>query len=617
MKNIQSKFAALIAVALLALLSTLDARLSTLFAQGTAFTYQGRLQNNGSPASGTYNLAFWLFNASNGVSAVAGPVVTNGVMVTNGLFTVQIDFGAAVFTGAANWLQIGVETNLASSFTTLAPRQQLTPSPYAIFAESAGIANGTVVRSLNGFSDTVNLSAGSNVLITASGNGLQISSAGGWALGGNAGTSGANFLGTKDNQPLELRVNNARALRIEPNSSGAPNVIGGAVVNQVKPGYVGATIAGGGAVNYFGSTIYSNSVTGNFGTVAGGAQNTSDEEGFVGGGFQNTSGQFATVGGGLANGADSYYATVGGGNFNHSGSEYDVIGGGYNNTNSSAASVIGGGQFNQIVSLSDNSVVGGGSNNLASGIGATVSGGLNNIATGQSGLLRNYPATVGGGENNTASGGYSTVPGGYGNSANGDDSFAAGINAQANHARSFIWSSYPNPAPTFGPDTFFVSAANGIGINCGAQRNDGGGQYWLNLGNVIGSDLIETSTGAHLTTGGVWANACDRNRKTGFKAVSDQEILEKLSALPVREWRYTNELASVRHLGPTAQDFKAAFGLGTDDKSIGTVDEEGVALAAIQGLNRKLQEKEARIQGLEQRLEKLEQFLNRESEGAR
>src|SRR6266566_1546273 len=531
MRSIQSKPATFLPVALLALLSTLNSELSTLFAQGTAFTYQGRLQNNGSPSSGTYNLAFWLFNTSNGGSAVAGPVITNGVIVSNGLFTVQIDFGPAVFTGAANWLQIGVETNLASSFTTLAPRQQLTPSPYAIFAESAGIANGTVVRSLNGFSDTVNLSAGSNVLITTSGNGLQISSISGWALGGNAGTTGANFLGTTDNQPLELRVNNGRALRIEPNTSGAPNVIGGAVVNFVSPNRVGATVAGGGAANYFGSAAYSNSVTGNLGTVAGGAQNTSDEEGFVGGGFQNTSGYLAfvgggqgnqasaagtTVGGGFDNSAGGNYATISGGQYNRAFSANDVIGGGSNNTNLSAASVIGGGQFNQIVSLSDNSVVGGGSNNLASGIGTTVSGGLNNVASGQSGFIKNFPATVGGGENNIASGGYSTVPGGYGNSASGDDSFAAGQNAQANHDRSFIWSSYPSPAPTFGPDTFFVSAANGIGINCGAQRSDGGGQYWLNLGNVIGSDLIETSTGAHLTTAGIWANACDKSRKTSF-----------------------------------------------------------------------------------------------------
>ena len=84
--------------------------------------------------------------------------------------------------------------------------------------------------------------------------------------------------------------------------------------------------------------------------------------------------------------------------------------------------------------------------------------------------------------------------------------------------------------------------------------------------------------------------ASDKNRKTDFKEVDARSVLDKLAALPVREWRYTNESAGVKHLGPVAQDFQAAFGLGTDDKTIGTVDADGVALAAIQGLNQKLRE---------------------------
>src|ERR1017187_6420478 len=96
-------------LALLAVL-TLNSQLSTAFAQGTAFTYQGQLQNNGSPASGTYNLQFSLYTNSSGGVAVAGPVTTSGVIVTNGLFTVTMDFGASVWNGETNWLQIGVET---------------------------------------------------------------------------------------------------------------------------------------------------------------------------------------------------------------------------------------------------------------------------------------------------------------------------------------------------------------------------------------------------------------------------------------------------------------------------------------------------------------------------
>jgi len=126
-------------LALLAL-STLNLHLSTCLAQGTAFTYQGRLQNNDSPASGTYNLTFSLFSTNTTGVAIAAPVTNNAVVVTNGLFTVTIDFGPGVFTGQTNWLQIGVETNGINTFTTLNPRQQLMPAPYAVYSEIAGNA---------------------------------------------------------------------------------------------------------------------------------------------------------------------------------------------------------------------------------------------------------------------------------------------------------------------------------------------------------------------------------------------------------------------------------------------------------------------------------------------
>jgi formylglycine-generating enzyme required for sulfatase activity len=115
-----------------------------VLAQGTAFTYQGQLQDNGSPAEGSYSLTFSLFSASSGGTAIAGPVTTNGVLVTNGLFTVTIDFGSSPFTGPTNWLQIGVESNGGGSFTSLAPRQPLTPTPYAIFASTASNVSGTI-----------------------------------------------------------------------------------------------------------------------------------------------------------------------------------------------------------------------------------------------------------------------------------------------------------------------------------------------------------------------------------------------------------------------------------------------------------------------------------------
>jgi trimeric autotransporter adhesin len=153
-----------IALALLALLA-LNLQLSTAHAQGTAFTYQGQLQNNGTPASGTYNLQFSLYTNSTGGIAVAGPVTNSAVAVTNGLFTVAIDFGPGVWNGETNWLQISVETNNATSFTTLSPRQQVTPTPYAI---TAGSVEGAVIASQ--LVSIGNLTGSDNFFVGPSGN---------------------------------------------------------------------------------------------------------------------------------------------------------------------------------------------------------------------------------------------------------------------------------------------------------------------------------------------------------------------------------------------------------------------------------------------------------------
>jgi hypothetical protein len=309
----------------------------------------------------------------------------------------------------------------------------------------------------------------------------------------------------------------------------------------------------------------------------------------VGGGYNNTAGGwYATVSGGSQNTASVNHATVGGGFENISSGTVATVGGGSRNTASGDSATVGGGYRN--TASGEYATVGGGQQNTASGPSATVSGGQQNAASG-------YAATVGGGDGNIADYWYSTVCGGYSNSASGLASFAAGNMAQALHDNSFVWSSYPNPSPSFADNMFFVNAPNGLGINCGAQRPDGGGQYWMNLGRVAaGGQLIETSVGATLTLAGVWQNASDQHRKTDFAEVDCGAVLQKVLALPVRHWRFTNEMAGVRHLGPTAQDFHAAFGLGEDERSIGTVDADGVALAAIQGLNQKLEERSRKLE---------------------
>jgi len=106
-------------------------------AQGTAFTYQGRLNSGGTPANGSYDLAFTLFTTNVTGSPLAGPVTNTAVTATNGLFTTLVDFGPGRFTSTSNWLEIAVRTNSLDSFVPLTPRQQLTPVPYALFAGAA------------------------------------------------------------------------------------------------------------------------------------------------------------------------------------------------------------------------------------------------------------------------------------------------------------------------------------------------------------------------------------------------------------------------------------------------------------------------------------------------
>lgn len=91
-------------------------------AQGTAFTYQGKLTDGGQPAHGLFDFRFAIFDSAGGGSAVGGPLTNSAVAVSNGLFTTALDFGGGVFTGEASWLEIVVRTNGAGGFVALSPR---------------------------------------------------------------------------------------------------------------------------------------------------------------------------------------------------------------------------------------------------------------------------------------------------------------------------------------------------------------------------------------------------------------------------------------------------------------------------------------------------------------
>ena len=132
----------------LVLLLMLTFQPSTTLAQSTAFTYNGRLNLNGAPVNGPYEMQFSVFDANVGGLPVKDLPPVSPVDVANGLFTTRIDFGADVFTGPARWLEVKVRPVGGADFTTLTPRQEVTSSPYSIRAQTAGsVANNSIAAS--------------------------------------------------------------------------------------------------------------------------------------------------------------------------------------------------------------------------------------------------------------------------------------------------------------------------------------------------------------------------------------------------------------------------------------------------------------------------------------
>lgn len=642
------------------LLSTLNLQLTTLHAQTSAFTYQGRLLEDGQPANGTYDFRFALFANSTIRDPYTDYLTNSLVPVSNGLFTVTLDFGAEAFNRSAAWLEVAVRTNhpKAGEFVVQSPRQQITAAPWAVRAgglpagavtateladgavTSAKIAAGTIVNAdiaagaaiadtklatistsgkVANAATTATSANTPNAIVARDGSGnfsaaaVTASSLSGsgaaltglnasqltsgtvpdarlatvvartnqvWLLGGNAGTTpGTQFLGTTDNQPLEFKVNGLRALRLEDNGDGsdpettpdgAPNVIGGSPANFVAAGVVGATISGGGATNYYGS-LFPNSVA-------------------------------------------SDYATIGGGLWNKI--QTDAHG-----------STIGGGQSNDIWSTNWFSTIGGGFNNgIASGV---------------------WIGTICGGRDNRITATFGTVPGGENNWA-GYYAFAAGRRAKANHAGSFVWADSTDADFASTSDKQFRVRAGGgvqfqtpgnwdvantegdfrIGndthrLKIGLSYAGGGaGDIWLRAaggseklyvwtpgGTTFYANANKTAGVTLAAGGGSWTSVSDRNAKEDFQPVNPQEVLSKVAALPLTTWKYKSQDAGVRHIGPVAQDFKAAFGVGESDTGITSIDADGVALAAIQGLNQRVEEQRAENAELKQRLAQLEQLV--------
>jgi trimeric autotransporter adhesin len=490
-------------------------------AQGSAFTYQGQLMESNTPANGSYDLQFIIYDASVGGSEI-GPVVTNtATPVVNGLFTVTLDFGAGIFTGSNDWLDIAARTNGSGTFTELSPRQQLTPTPYAIFAEGAdatGLTGTIPTASLSGtYAGRLNLT---NIGNSFAGNGASLASVNAaalnglnatnfWQTAGNSGTiAGVNFAGTLDNQPFEIHVNGLRALRLEPpinnpNISNAVNVIEGSAANYVLPGIQGATIGGGGAPVYFG-TGTSNSVADNFGTIGGGVNNkiqTNAYESTISGGNANTliSGAYrSTIAGGWANSISTDHSVISGGVFNtiESAASFSVIGGGYDNkveTNNEAATIAGG-YTNVIEAGSGFSGIGGGFNNSIQAEAA-----FSFIGSGQNNTIEsnNFYTTIAGGYHNViqTNSGDSVISGGYGNTIQAGSVYAfigGGDNntVDTNNDGAAIAGGYGNQIQP-GAGYSFIGSGDGNII----QSNSSWSSIGSGIGNTVGGGLATVGGG--------------------------------------------------------------------------------------------------------------------------
>jgi hypothetical protein len=436
-----------------------------------------------------------------------------------------------------------------------------TTNTIPVWTSSTTIGNSLMKQS----GGNVNVNGGI-VATNLSGNGSGVTNVNALTLGGLSSTAfaqlGASNTFSMDqaingNLTLGRSINNTLTLQGNLSDSSldqGANVIGGFggnssfPGNSVASGVLGATIAGGGGS--IASYSYPNIVTANWGTV----------------------------GGGLANTAGGTAATVAGGNQNTASGELAAMGGGNQNTANGPTATVGGGGLN--TASGDGATVGGGGHNNASGLRATVSGGESNTASLDG-------ATAAGGEYNTAGGKFATVAGGSSNSATGQYSFAAGSHANANNDGSFVWSDSSGTVTIdTGPNQFVARASGGFTFYTAANF----------------------PTGATLAAGsGAWSSLSDRNTKANFSAVDGQALLARLAALPIATWNYKAQPDSIRHMGPTAQDFRAAFGLGEDERHISTVDAQGVALAAIQALYETVTEQHEQIVELHARLAHLEQ----------
>jgi len=237
-----------------------------------------------------------------------------------------------------------------------------------------------------------------------------------------------------------------------------------------------------------------------------------------------------------------------------------------------------------------------GDGTIASGSRATAMGGFITKASGDYSTAMGFNTSASGydstsmGDSTIASGSSSTAMGSN-TTASGDKSTAMGIGTTAGGKNSTAMGA--NAVVTSGSDGSFVYG-DGTAVVTNAFKNQ-----FMVLASSNTTFYSGTNNGGAQSTwpgvilqqgAGAWSTLSDHSAKSDFASVDARAVLDRVVALPLSTWRYNGQDKSIRHIGPIAQDFYAAFDVGEDERHISTVDADGVALAAIQGLNLKLGE---------------------------
>jgi hypothetical protein len=610
----------------------------SVIAQNTVFTYQGRLLDNGTNFTGTGLFQFALVTSTN-ANQTATATATNPV--SGFITTINVTFGGSgyltapavtIFGGggsgatATATISNGVVTAVninpggnGSGYTSIPNVTIASPPPNLSYSTywsndgtsvngsqptaivSVGVTNGLFTVVL-GDSTIPNMGSISAALFNQPNLQLQI-----WFNDGTDGFAALSPAQSLTPMPYAVFAGSAsNLLGTLPAAQLSGTVASGAL--PPSPIFSGTVTAG----------IFSGSGTNltslNAGNLASGTVPLARLGGITSTQLDAVTWQLATnLNGGNAALASNLVAGIGITNAFITNSIYAGNGGGLTNLNASKLTSIGntnvGAAGNFFVGPAGNSTVSG-FNNTATGVHAlaAVINGNNNTAGGYYALQAN---TSGG--NNTANGYfalYSNMNGGN-NTADGLDALYSNTSGNNNTASGY----YALFANTSGSNNIALGYQAGQAIITGSSNIDIGNVGQAGDANII---RIGTSQTATYLAGTVYGNnvqlTSDRNAKENFQPVDNQALLAKVASLPVSEWNYKTDSQGARHIGPMAQDFQAAFQLSADDQHISVVDEGGVALAAIQGLNQKLNEKVVEIQRLEKRLDALQTLVKQLAE---